>query len=74
MKKLVWTKHSLQRIKDRKIPQKYLTDAFYKPDKIINGQKKGSKKFVRSFGAHKAVIVAIPNNKGEWVVISGWFS
>jgi len=74
MKKLFWTKHSLQRIKDRKIPQKYLTNAFYKPDKVINGKKKGTKKFIRLYGIHEAVVIASPNNRGEWVVISGWIN
>ncbi len=74
MKKLIWTKHSLARVRDRKIPQKYLTNAFHKPDKVTEGKKKGSKRFVRSFGIHKAVVVAIPNSKGEWVVISCWIN
>ncbi|MFH1602250.1 MAG: hypothetical protein ABIB61_04830 [Candidatus Shapirobacteria bacterium] len=74
MKKLIWTKHALQRTRDRKIPQQYLTNAFYRPDKVIEGKKKGSKKFIRSYGLHQAVVVASSNDKGEWVAISGWIN
>lgn len=74
MKKLIWTKHSLQRIKDRKIPKKYLINAFYKPDKILNNKQKGTKKFIRYYGKHKAVVIAGPNNNGEWTVISCWIN
>ena len=74
MKKLIWTKHSLQRIKDRKIPKKYLTDAFYKPDKILDSRQRGTKKFIRYYGKHEAVVVAGPNDGGEWIVISCWIN
>ncbi len=74
MKKLVWTKHALQRLRDRKIPQKYLVNTFHNPDKVIVGKEKNSKRFIRSFGPHQAVVVASPNEKGEWVVISGWIN
>lgn len=68
---VVWTKHALQRLKERDISQ---GDAWYtwrKPDQNRRG-KSGNWVYYKTYGDQKIEVVAKKDEKGKWIILSVW--
>jgi hypothetical protein len=69
---VIWTKHAIRRLYERRIAQ---SDAWYtlrRPDKTLKGKKAGSFVFCKDYGKQRIKVVARQNEKKEWVVLSCW--
>lgn len=69
---VIWTKHALKRLKERKIKQGDAWVTWKKPDKSYYAKTKGAWIFYRKFGNQRVEVVAKKNEKGEWVILSVW--
>lgn len=69
---VVFTKHVINRLYNRGISQSDAWQTFQHPDGSLPGKIPGSRKFYKKFGQKKIEIVAKKNEKGEWVILTGW--
>lgn len=56
----------------RGLPQSQALDAFTRPDETLKGKNPGSTEYIKYKGSHKITVIAKPNEKREWIVISAW--
>lgn len=70
--KLVFTKHALQRMKERKATEHMVLDTFQSADSVHEGKKTGTKEFRKRFNNNLATLVATQNELGEWIALSFW--
>lgn len=71
MPEIIWTKHLLQRIKERQIDP-YLVDKTIRfPDRVENSKSQDSQKFIKDFSGYK-IVAAVKRQEGNWIVTSVW--
>lgn len=68
----IFTNHALDRLDDRKIPQKLVLLAFNHPDHSRQLDSHGTMEYSKSINNHLVSVVAKKNNAGEWIIISCW--
>jgi len=68
----IWTDHALDRIDSRKIPKDYAVRTFKNPDEQTKSDE--GIRFVKKLEGKTITIVAKPNDRDEWVVLSIWMS
>jgi hypothetical protein len=71
-KELVFTNHSLQRLKERKISMSQAWAVWRRPNKRTYAATKGGWVYQRNWGELQIEVVAKQNEKKEWVVLSVW--
>lgn len=69
---VIWTNHVLERLKQRDLSQDIALQAFKYPDKTLKGKKKDTIEYQKTFQKSLITLIAIKNEKNEWVIISGW--
>jgi len=69
---VIFTKHVINRLYNRGISQSDAWQTFQHPDGSVPGKTPGSRKFYKNYGRKKIEIVAKKNEKGEWVILTGW--
>lgn len=69
---IIWTNHAIDRMKERGLTQKIALQAFHDADKKITGKQSGTFEFQRKFGSSYVTIIAMQNEKKEWIVLSCW--
>lgn len=69
--KIIWTNHALDRLSERGFSQQMAWEAFKYPDKKLEG-KGDSTEFQKRYGNSRVTVIAKPNEKNEWVVLSCW--
>lgn len=69
---ITFTKHIINRLYNRGISQSDAWQTFQHPDGSVPGKTPGSRKFYKNFSGKKIEIVAKKNEKGEWVILTGW--
>jgi hypothetical protein len=67
----VWTDHAWKRLKERKIPEHFITSTLASPDKTFTKQD-FSKELQKKFGQQTVTFIVKKNNRGEYVMISCW--
>lgn len=72
MSSLIFTNHALERMNDRKIAKNLALQTFSSPDAVHNGKKTGTKEFRKKFDKSTLTLIALQNDKNEWVVLSCW--
>lgn len=71
MANLIWTKHVIQKLKERKISQDLIIQAIIIPDKTeVN--REGAIEYRKKIQNQTVVALVKKNEKGEDVIISGW--
>ncbi len=71
MPEIIWTKHLLQRIKERQIDP-YLVDKTIRfPDRVENSKSQDSQKFIKDFSGFK-IVAAVKRQERNWIVTSVW--
>lgn len=69
---LIWTKHALQRAKERGIKQSDAWATWRHPDQSRAAQAKGNWIYYKTFGNQRIEVVVSKNQRGENIVISVW--
>jgi len=69
---VIWTNHSLERLKERGIDQSDAYATFSRPQESRYAKTKGAWVFYRDYGNQRIEVVASQNGKKEWVVMSVW--
>lgn len=69
---LIWTNHSLKRLKERKISQSDVWATWNRPEKSRYAKSKGAWVFYRTYINQIIEVVAKKNEKGQWIILSVW--
>lgn len=69
---IVFTTHSIERMKQRGISGEWAWQTVKHPDINVPGKEKHTTEFIKNFDAHKVTAIAKKNEVGEWVVLSVW--
>jgi len=69
---IILTNHARERLQDRKITMSQIEQAIAHPTSVKRSSSSGQKTFLKHIGKQTVTIVAAPNPKGEWVVLSCW--
>lgn len=69
---VIWTKHALQRLNERKISQGDAWATFRRPDQSRYAANKGAWVYYKNYGGDKIEVVAKQNEKRQWVILSVW--
>lgn len=69
---VIWTDHALQKLKERGIKIEHALVTLNSPHESRRGQIKDSWVYFRTWGNERIEVVAKPNERGEWVVLSVW--
>lgn len=70
---VIWTKHALQRLKERTISQSDAWATWSRPDQSRKGSnQKGSWVYYKTYGNEKIEVVAKKNDEGKWIILSVW--
>lgn len=71
-KDTIWTNHVLERLEDRNIPQELAWRTLWYPDTTKKGQHSHTKEFTKKIENRIITVIATPNEKKEWIVMSCW--
>lgn len=69
---VIWTNHAIDRLKERKIPQKYALDTLRSPNASFPGREKGNIEYQKFFDNHLITLIVAKNDRHEDVVLSCW--
>lgn len=69
---VVWTNHALDRLSERRFSQEMALNTFNHPDKSLPGKQAGTKEYKKRFGKSWVTVIAVQNERGEWVILSCW--
>ncbi|CAN5308168.1 hypothetical protein BH10PAT2_BH10PAT2_3550 [soil metagenome] len=73
MSSYIFTKHSLERLKQRSISQDTAESVLQHPDHTVPGKKPGTIKFVRIMnGRNIQLIATYLEDQKKWLVVSAW--
>jgi len=70
----IFTKHALERLKQRQFSQEQAKLALTSPDQTKPGKKDNTWEYLKKFGKQTVTLIVINNNQGEKVVISAWIN
>ena len=68
----IFTKHALQRLKERQFSQEQASFALSSPDKIKPGKKNNTWEYLKKFGYQTMTLIVTNNSQGEKIVVSAW--
>ena len=69
---VIWTNHSLRRLKERNISQGDAWATFRRPEQSKYAKAKGAWVYYKTYGNQKIEVVAKQNEKKEWIILSVW--
>jgi hypothetical protein len=69
--KYIWTNHAIQRLKERKIPRKFIDQTLYHPDKKLHRNAYVTEQQKRIKDITIAAIIK-ENEDGEKIILSCW--
>lgn len=70
---VIWTKHALQRLRERGISQSDAWATWNRPDQSRQGtNQKGSWVYYKTYGSEKIEVVAKKNEEDKWIILSVW--
>jgi len=71
MSDIIWTKHALERNRERQITQNWIEKTVNHPDEysiIENGKIKSNK----NFGQHTVTVITTKADSGKYLILSAW--
>ncbi len=68
----IWTNHALNRLRGRSISQDEAWLAFQHPDRSHPGKQRGTIEYQKTVGSSLITVVAMQNEKKEWLILSCW--
>ncbi len=68
----IWTRHALERIRERGFDQEAASWAFTNPDSVNPGKTKDTSEYKKRIQEKTITLIGKKNEKGEWVIISAW--
>ncbi len=69
---IVFTNHSIQRLKERGITGEMVWQTVKTPDVKSPGKEKHTTEFIKKIGDRKVSCIGKKNYIGEWVILSAW--
>lgn len=69
---VVFTNHSIERLKERGITGEMVWNTVKFSDIKHKGKEKNTTEFIKQFGDSKVTCICKKNEIGEWVVLSAW--
>ena len=69
---IIWTNHALQRLYERGITQSDAWYTFQHPEGQLKGNTPGSYRYYRDYGDQRIEVVAIQNERKQWIIMSCW--
>lgn len=69
---VIWTNHTLQRLRDRHISQSDAWATWRRPDNSRYARNRSAWVYYRTIGTQKIEVVAKKNDRGEWLILSVW--
>jgi hypothetical protein len=69
---VIWTNHSLDRLRERGIKQGDAWAAWRTPESSKKGSAPGSWVYYRNYNGTQIEVVAKQNEKHEWLILSVW--
>lgn len=73
MSHYIWTNHARERLNERRIPQEFIDQALYYPDREIRKEDRTTELQKRIEDKTVAAIIKT-NSKGEKIIISCWIN
>lgn len=70
----IWTKHALQRLKERQFDQHEAASVLDCPDKIKPGKKNNTYEYIKKLGNKTVTLIVAANERGEKIVVSAWIN
>lgn len=68
----IFTKHALERLKERQFSQEQAKLALTSPDQTKPGKKSNTWEYLKKFGQKTVTLIVTNNNQGEKIVVSAW--
>jgi hypothetical protein len=68
---IIWTKHAIERNKERQITVSLVEKTINSPDKSFP-QEEGKIKYVKDFGKQTVSAVTTKTDHGEYLILSAW--
>jgi hypothetical protein len=69
---IIWTNHSLEKLRERKIKQGDAWAAWKNPEQSRKAKIPGAWIYYRTYGNKRIEVVAKQNEKKEWIILSVW--
>ncbi|RJR29257.1 DUF4258 domain-containing protein [Candidatus Microgenomates bacterium] len=69
---VIWTKHALERLRERGISQSDAWATWRNPDQSRYAKSKEAWIYYKNYGGQRIEVVAKKNDKGEWLILSVW--
>lgn len=69
---VIWTKHALERLRERGISQGDAFATFNRPEQSRKASTPGAWVYYKTYGSEKIEVVASQNEKKEWVIMTVW--
>lgn len=69
---VIWTKHALEKMRERGIKQSDAWFVWKRPDQSRFAKAKGGWIYYKTFKGVKYEVVATQNKNKEWIIISVW--
>jgi hypothetical protein len=73
MTKIIWTKHALGRLDERKIPKNLVFETISSPDSKHNSND-GSIEIQKNYGNQQMHVILKENEKKEFIILSCWIN
>lgn len=68
----IFTKHALERLKERQFSQAQANLTLTSPDKIKPGKKNNTWEYLKKYSQKTVTLIVTNNNQGEKIVVSAW--
>lgn len=73
MSNFIWTKHALERNKERQITQSWIEATVNNPDYCSNIEG-GKIKSIKKFGTHEVTAITTKSDSGKYLILSAWIN
>lgn len=69
---IIFTKHSINRLYNRRVSQSQVVNAIKKPDFKYSAKTSGAVKFRKDYRNYSLYVVAKQNKNKQWVIMTSW--
>lgn len=69
---VIWTKHAIERLRERNIKQGDAWATFQRPDQSRYATTKGAWIYYKTYGSERIEVVAKQNDRKEWIILTVW--
>src|ERR1043165_5025726 len=70
---IIWTKHALERNKERKVTVSWVEKTINSPDQSF-AEEEGRTKYIKDFDKQTVSVVTTKTDNGEYLILSAWIN